>query len=116
MKTIKTFDSFVNENYKPEVNEFLGFGKKKIKLDDVKPSEDAAEYTEKHPGAKILLKAFTKFGIIGDLAKKAIQAMYDYADGVPMLSKYDFDYDKNTHVLTIDPNGKGLFSGHPIMG
>lgn len=116
MKHVKQFDTFVNENYKPEVNEFLGFGKKKIKLDDVEPSKDAAEYSEKHPAAKKLMAALSKFNIIGEFAKKAIQAIYDFADGTPMLSKYNFDYDEKTHELTIDPNGKGLFSGHPIMG
>lgn len=118
MKRIKAFDTFVNENYqaKPEVNEFLGFGKKKIKLDDVKPSDDAAEYSEKHPAAKKLMDALSKFGIVGEFAKKAIQAIYDFADGVPMLSKYDLDYDEKSHVLTIDPDGHGMFSGHPIMG
>lgn len=115
MKNIKAFDTYINENYNSEVNELFGFGKKKIKLDDVNPSKDALQFSEKHPVAKILLRDFVKFGIIGDIAKKAIQAIYDFADGVPMISKYDLDYDKASHVLTIG-SGKGLFSGSPIMG
>lgn len=116
MKNLKTFDSYINENYNSEVNEFFSFGKKKIKLDDLEPSEDAADYTNRHPAAKKLMAALSKFNIIGDLAKKAIQAIYDFADGPPMLNKYNLDYDEKTHELTIDPNGKGLFSGSPIMG
>lgn len=115
MKTLKGYEDFVNEDYKPEVNEFLGFGKKKIKLDEIRPSAEAELFSEKHPVAKILVRDFAKFGIIGAWAKKAVQAIYDFADGVPMISKYDLDYDEKTHVLSIG-SGKGMFSGHPIMG
>jgi hypothetical protein len=32
------------------------------------------------------------------------------------MDKYDYTFDKDKKELIINPNGKGLFNGHPIMG
>jgi hypothetical protein len=35
---------------------------------------------------------------------------------IPLMDKYDYTFDKDKKELIINPNGKGLFNGHPIMG
>ena len=110
--------SQLNEMYEAEeIDEIFGFGKKSFNLNALKPSAEAIAFATKHPARKVAIDAFKKhYNMNDDLAMKAVQAVYDFAGGVPMLAKYSFDFNPQTMTLTIDPNKGGLFSGHPIMG
>jgi len=132
MKHIKTFESFTN----PVNEELFGFGKKTYKLGaEFKPDEDSLEFikynaeTKKssgHPAAGLCVKDFKRLyqdafkqELSTELAVQCVQATFMFADGVPQLSRFGFEFNKKGSdeiSLTINPNGKGLFSGHPIMG
>ena len=139
MKYVKTFEQHSNIEMTNE--EFLGFGKKTYILsdDEFKPSADSLTHIKYdkdkksaifvHPASKGAMADFKnlykkKFNqdLSSELAVKCVQAAYMFGGGAPMLSKYGFEFNpKNDKeggkiTLTIDPNGKGLFSGHPIMG
>jgi hypothetical protein len=120
---IAKYGKYVKESTSPAeqelVNEFFGIGKKTYKLDDTfKPSPAAADFFAKRKDLVAQYnKFFTKQGMDVDTAAKAIQAVKMFAgEGVPTLSSYTITYDAATKALVIDPNGKGLFNGHPIMG
>lgn len=99
-------------------NEIFGFGKKTYNLTDVKASKEAMDfYTQR----KDLVAKYNEFfvgkqGMTEEQAKNAIMALYDFGKGMPLLKKYSLDFNKEANTFTVDPNGKGLFNGHPIMG
>jgi hypothetical protein len=100
------------------VNEFFGFGKKTYNLTSLKPSKDAVDF---YNNRKDLVGRYNKFfvgkeGMTEDQAKNAIMAIYDFGNGAPLLNKYTIEFNKDTNTLVVDPNGKGLFNGHPVMG
>lgn len=84
-----------------------------------KPSQDAIDFydTRKNDLVPQYNKFFiTKQGMTEEQAKNAIMALYDFGKGQPLLKKYTLDFDKTANTLKVDPNGKGLFNGSPIMG
>jgi len=103
-----------------ETNEgFLGFGKKTYMLDDTfKPSKEAEEFFNKRKDlVKVYNTAFTKRGLSGTELDNAIKALKMFVgDGIPQLKDYTFTYEPETKKFIIDPNGKGLFNGSPVMG
>jgi len=120
LKNIKTFESFV-PSADPHVDEFLGgikdklAGIQKIVLDKVKPSDDAKEFVRRD--VSTYKSALTKLNIPMDLLKNAIMAMYDYADGVPLLDRMELKYEPSTKTLTVQNKNKGsMFAGDPVRG
>lgn len=127
MKYIKTFENYSQLEVTNE--ELFGLGKKVYVLDEYKPSEKAVEYVAKHPAAKVCIRDFKtlykkKFNqdLSDELTNKCVQVAYDFGGAPPQLGKYGFEFNPKDEkkggkvTLTVDPNGKGLFSGHPIMG
>lgn len=115
---------FENEEIENEENEeieegFLGFGKKTYMLDDTfKASKEAEEFFNKRKDlVKIYTTPFTKRGLSGTELDNAIKALKMFVgDGIPQLKDYTFTYEPETKKFVIDPNGKGLFNGSPVMG
>jgi hypothetical protein len=100
---------------KGPIDEFFGLGKKVIDLNTLKPSADAVAFVTRHPASKGAIGEFLKkFNMDNTLASKAVEAVYDYAKGIPMLSKYGFTFDPQTNRLQIDPNKGGLFATSPF--
>ena len=100
------------------VNELFGFGKKTYNLAALKPSKDAVDF---YNTRKDLVKKYNEFfvgkeGMTEEQSKNAIMAIYDFGGGMPLLKKYTIEFNKDTNSLVVDPNGKGLFNGHPVMG
>jgi len=119
LKSVKSEIEALMEHYGQDalLNELFGFGKKAVALNAIKPSQGAVDFVTKHPAARNAMAEFKKkYNMDDNLAKNAVMAVYDFAGGVPMLSKYGFDFNPQTMALTIDPNKGGLFTGHPIMG
>ena len=139
MKYVKTFEQHSNVEMTNE--EVFGFGKKTHILsgDEFKPSKDSLTYIKYdkdkkaaisvHPASKVPFNDFKnlykkKFNqdLSDEFAVKCVQAAYMQGNGVPQLSKYGFEFNPKDDkhggkiTLTIDPNGKGLFTGSPIMG
>lgn len=121
LKHLKTFEQFVAQ---PELVDegFFSFGKKEYILDDkFAGTKNSEKFTKAPAYAKnvaFLVKNMMKFlGMDEAEAKKGVEAVATFTDGAsPLLNKYNIDFDKATKTLTINPNGKGLFNGHPIMG
>jgi hypothetical protein len=125
-KVVSELSKLVAEGHiKPEQNieqvlEFFGFGKKDYKLDStfvVDPTIEAA-VAKRQDLAKPLLAGFAKVGLQEPEASLAVKALWSFvgADSIPLMNKYDYSWNNDTKILTINPNGKGLFNGHPIMG
>lgn len=91
-------------------------GVKKFVLTNLKPSDEAKEFVKRKVDRYKEFLAGLK--VPAELITNAIMAMYDFAEGVPLLNTMDVKYDDQTKTLIIDPNkkGKGLFSGSPING
>lgn len=106
------------------VDEFLGLDKvkdklsgvKKFTLDTFKPSGDAKDFIRR--GISSYKEKLKKLNIPEDLFKNAVMALYDFAEGVPLLDRLHLEYDEKSKTLTVDPNKKkkGLFGGDPVMG
>ena len=114
-----------------QILELFGTGKKTYVLDDkftVDPKIDAAIKQRSVPvksrSGKVtslvqeLKDGFTRVGLVEPELSKAIQALWSFVgvNSVPQMDKYNYTYNNDTKQLVIDPNGKGLFNGHPIMG
>lgn len=117
------YGKYVTEAVSPAeqelVNEFFGFGKKTYKLDDTFKSSPVADefFAKRKDLVAQYNKLFTAQGMDAATAEKAVKALVMFVDGaVPMLKDYNVTFDVPTKALVIDPNGKGLFNGHPIMG
>lgn len=99
--------------------ELFGLGKKTY---DLNTFEASPEVKKSIASRKQLVdqftKGFTKVGLPAEDITKAIEALWSFvgADSVPLMNKYNFSYNAADKKLIIDPNGKGLFNGHPIMG
>lgn len=122
MKHLKTFEQFV-QNPAEETNEgVLDFvkGIKKYKLTDLKLTPTAEKEFKIRKKAVEQIKndlASSKLGLTPEQIDKAVIAIFNFLDGTaPIISKYNIDYDKAKDELVINPNGKGLFAGHPVMG
>lgn len=94
-------------------------GIKTYNLTDFKPSQEAIDFYNQRKND--LVPKYNEFfvgkqGMTEEQAKNAIMALYDFGKGQPLLKKYTLDFDKTTNSLKVDPNGKGLFNGSPIMG
>lgn len=90
-------------------------GVKKFVLTSLKPSDEAMDFVKRNVAKYKNFLADMK--VPADLMNKAIMALYDYADGVPLLDRIDVKYDDSTKTLTAAPKNKGgIFSGNPIMG
>jgi hypothetical protein len=118
MKYVKTFEQHSNIEVTNE--ELFGFGKKTYKLDSLKSDEGTESFFNKR---KDLVKQY-KSGFAGvgvpeellDAATKALITFSGKGEYVPAMNKYDYTFDEDTKELVINPNGKGLFNGSPIMG
>jgi hypothetical protein len=114
-----------------QILELFGTGKKTYVLDDkftVDPKIDAVIKQRSVPVKSRTGKVtslvqefkdgFTRVGLVEPELSKAVQALWTFvgADSVPQMDKYNYTYNNDTKQLVIDPNGKGLFNGHPIMG
>jgi len=101
------------------VNELFGFGKKTYILDNAFKATPAAEefFNKRKDMVAQYSKLFTKQGMDADLIAKAVKALKMFTgDGIPLLKSYNITYDVVTKTFVIDPNGKGLFNGSPMMG
>ena len=131
MKYVKTFEQHSNIEVTNE--EIFGFGKKNYKLDEFKASKETEDFfnkrkdlvnggTFKNSQGKVskaegYINTFKRIGVPEELTSNAAKALIEFCDGgVPSMDKYDYKFDKDKKELTINPNGKGLFNGHPIMG
>lgn len=117
MKHLKTFEEFSINPEIEKVEEGLFDGVKTLNLTTLNVSKEAQDFITKRKDLKATYtKALTKMGMdVADI-DIAIMAIYDFGKGTPMLNKYELTYDDNAKTLKINPNGKGLFNGHPIMG
>jgi len=117
MKHLKTFEQY--SATPEEINEGL-FGNKKYVLNDtLKSSKEALDFVTNPARAKsmkVYSDVLTKHGMDAETIKKAVAAIYDFGNGVPLLNKYTLTYDAATKTMEVNPNGKGLFNGSPIMG
>lgn len=121
-KHLKTFEQFIAKE--PEIVEegLFGFGEKEYILDDkFIASKDAEKFTKAPAYAKNV--AYLKNTLIKHLgmddaeAAKAVDAVATFTKGAsPLLNKYNLTFDKESKKFVINPNGKGLFNGHPVMG
>lgn len=117
MKHLKTFEEFSINPEIEMIEEGLFDGVKTYNLSDLKASKEAQDFVTKRKDLKpTYVKALTKFGMDETNIDNAIMALYDFAKGVPILKKYELTYDEKNNTLKVNPNGKGLFNGHPIMG
>ena len=116
MKHVKTFEQYSNIELTNE--EIFGFGKKTYKLAEFKADEKAEDFFNKRKDlVKRYKDGFTKVGVPVELLDAAVKSLISFADGgIPLMDKYDYTFDKDKKELVINPNGKGLFNGHPIMG
>lgn len=122
-KNIKTFEQFSSENEEVLEEGVIDYisGVRKYNLDTYKASKIAIDHYN-DPKYKVtfdkMKKSMSKsLGLDDEYAGKALLAAIDFTKGAtPMLNKYNIDYNKDTKELKINPNGKGLFNGHPIMG
>lgn len=117
MKHLKTYEQY---SITPEeLNEGF-FGNQKYVLDDkFKSSKEALDFVTNPARAKsmkVYSDALSKHGMDAETIKKAVAAIYDFGKGVPLLNKYTLTYDLPSKTLEVNPNGKGLFNGSPIMG
>ena len=117
MKHLKTYEQY---SITPEeLNEGLFGNKKYILNDTLKSSKEALDFVTNPARAKsmkIYSDALSKHGMDAETIKKAIAAIYDFGNGVPLLANYTLNYDLPSKTLEVNPNGKGLFNGSPIMG
>ena len=122
MKHLKTFEQF-SQISTEETNEgILDFAKgiKKYKLQDIELTPNAKKEFLGRKGIVDTLKKSilkSKLGLMDEKVDQAIKAIFNFANGaVPIVSNWNIDYNKDTDELIINPSGKGLFSGHPVMG
>jgi hypothetical protein len=120
MKNLKTFDQLfeseeLDERFLSGIKDKL-VGIKKFVLTNIEPSDEAKEFVQRN--TKMYKKFLEGLKVPADLIANAIMALYDYAEGTPLLDRLDLQYDASTKTLIIDPNKKkkGLFSGSPVMG
>lgn len=85
-------------------------GAKTINLDTYNASKDATNFVATR---KDLMKNyyayFCKDNIMDQAtADKAVMALYDIANGIPLLNKFAFSYDAENNTLNINPNKDGV--------
>jgi hypothetical protein len=118
MKYVKTFEQHSNVEMTNE--EILGFGKKTYKLAEFKADEGTESFFNKRKDlVKKYKEGFTRVGVPAELVDAAVKSLIAFTGGgksIPLMDKYDYTFDKDKKELIINPNGKGLFNGHPIMG
>ena len=136
MKYIKTFEQHSSIEVTNE--EIFGFGKKTYKLDEFKASKETEDFfnkrkdlvnggTFKNSQGRVskmegYVNIFKRLGVPEELSANAAKALIEFAGSTvenketPGMDKYNYTFDKDKNELIINPNGKGLFNGSPIMG
>ncbi len=116
MKNLKTFEQmFETENH---VDEFLGLNKlrdkvagvKKFAIDKFTPSAEAKEFVRRNVSKYKEVLADAK--VPSNLIINAIMALYDFAEGVPLLDRLHVEYDaasKNFNRRPLIKRKKGSF-------
>lgn len=94
-------------------------GVKKYKLSEVELSPKAAELWNTRAKLVGTIKDSLAKNLKLDAAKaeQAAKAVFNFANGaIPVMSRWNIDYMVKADELVVNPNGGGLFNGHPIMG
>lgn len=118
LKNLKTFEQLfeqeIDEKFLDSIKDKIA-GVKKFVLDDFEPSDEAKQFSKRN--IKHIGEYLKKIGVPGALLGTAMMALYDYADGVPLLNKLKVDYNPKENMIIVGPNNAGgKFAGDIVMG
>ena len=120
LKNLKTFEQLfeqeqeIDEKFLDSIKDKIA-GVKKFILDEFEPSDEAKDFAKRN--IKYITEYLKKIGVPVGLITAASMALYDYADGVPLLNKMKVDYDPKENTIIVAPNNDGKkFAGSIVMG